>query len=117
MRKFVILATCVASLAVGGVASAGTAGHTLTGTVGPEDTITLSAGGHAVSKLQAGSYTIVVRDRAGDHDFHFYGPGVNRTTSVGGTGTVTWHVKLRKGTYRFICDPHATFMKGALKVA
>jgi plastocyanin len=57
-----------------------------------------------------------VRDRASDHDFHLSGPGVNETTSVSGTGTVVWHVTLRKGTYKFICDPHATFMKGSFRV-
>jgi plastocyanin len=28
--------------------------------------------------------------------------------------TVT--VKLKKGTYKYICDPHATVMKGSFKV-
>jgi plastocyanin len=25
-------------------------------------------------------------------------------------------VKLKKGTYKFVCDPHAAIMKGLLKV-
>jgi plastocyanin len=97
-------------------AGAGTLSRSLVGTVGPEDTIVLTSSGRKVSALNPGAYTITIRDKASDHDFHLYGPGVNKTTSVSGTGTVVWHVTLRKGTYKFICDPHATFMKGSFKV-
>jgi plastocyanin len=31
--------------------------------------------------------------------------------------TVVWHVTLRKGTYKYVCDPHATFMKGSFTVS
>ena len=48
------------------------------------------------------------------------GPGftiaMNKKTSVPGTGTTKWTVKLKKGTYRFVCDPHHTIMHGVLKV-
>lgn len=97
-------------------AGAGTSTLSLVGTVGPGDTIVLTSKGHKVSALKPGAYTITVRDEANDHDFHLSGPGVNKTTSVGGTGTVVWHVTLRKGTYKFVCDPHATFMKGSFTV-
>jgi hypothetical protein len=41
---------------------------------------------------------------------------VNKKTSVGGTGLTQWMVTLQKGkTYRFVCDPHATIMKGSFK--
>ena len=36
------------------------------------------------------------------------------TTPFKGTKTVT--VKLKKGTYRYVCDPHASVMKGSFKV-
>jgi hypothetical protein len=49
------------------------------------------------------------------HDFHLTGPGVNKKTSVAGTGTTKWTVKLKKGTYHFVCDPHQTIMHGVLK--
>ena len=116
MRSTLIGLTAAALLAaVPAAALAG--GTTLTGTVGPEDTITLTtSAGHKVSTLKAGSYTIVIQDKANDHDFHLTGPGVNRTTSVAGTGRTVWHVTLKKGTYRFVCDPHASFMKGSLTV-
>lgn len=117
MRQFALLAAiALAVLAVGGVASASRATTTLTGAVGPDDTITLTRAGHAVHSLAPGRYTVVVKDLATDHNFHLFGPGVAKTTSVGGTGTTRWTVTLKKGTYRFQCDPHATFMKGTFKV-
>jgi plastocyanin len=69
-----------------------------------------------VTSLKAGKYTIVVKDTAADHNFHLIGPGVDKLTSVGGKGTFTWHVTLKKGTYTFQCDPHKSFMKGTFKV-
>jgi plastocyanin len=53
---------------------------------------------------------------AADHNFHLKGPGLNKTTSVAGKGTFTWTVTLKKGTYTYVCDPHASFMKGSFKV-
>ena len=45
-------------------------------------------------------------------------PGVNRVlTGVDFTGTKSVVLKLRKGTYRFVCDPHASFMHGSFRVA
>jgi plastocyanin len=40
---------------------------------------------------------------------------VNVKTTVKGIGTKTFTVTLRKGTYKFICDPHP-FMKGSFSV-
>jgi plastocyanin len=36
---------------------------------------------------------------------------------VSGKGTTTWKVTLKKGTYKYVCDPHASFMKGSFTVA
>jgi plastocyanin len=117
----IALAGLAVVAACAGIASprAGAAASTksLVGTVGPEDTIVLTSSGHKVTALKAGAYTITVRDKATDHDFHLTGPGVNKTTSVSRTGTIVWHVTLRKGTYKFVCDPHATFMKGSFTVS
>ena len=66
--------------------------------------------------VKAGTYTITVRDRSNIHNFHLIGPGVDKSTSVAGVKTSTWTVKLKRGTYRFVCDPHASIMKGTLKV-
>jgi plastocyanin len=32
---------------------------------------------------------------------------------VGFTGTKSFVLKLKKGTYRFVCDPHAEIMRGS----
>ena len=36
--------------------------------------------------------------------------------SITSDDATTWTVKLKKGTYKFQCDPHASFMKGTFKV-
>ena len=41
---------------------------------------------------------------------------MNKLTSVPWVGTTTWTVQLKKGIYRFVCDPHAAIMKGVLRV-
>lgn len=89
---------------------------TLTATVGPNATITLKLGARKVTRLKAGRYRIVVRDRSHMHNFHLFGPRVNKKTRVAAHGNVTWTVTLRKGTYRYVCDPHKTRMKGSFKV-
>jgi plastocyanin len=89
---------------------------TLTATVGPGRTISLRSGTRRVSRLTAGRYRIVVRDRSKLHNFHLRGPGVNKRTTVGFSGTVTWTVTLRRGRYTFVCDPHRALMKGGFRV-
>jgi plastocyanin len=37
-------------------------------------------------------------------------------TSVGFKGTKSTSVRLKKGTYRYVCDPHSSEMKGSFKV-
>jgi plastocyanin len=98
------------------VASASAATPTLTGTDGPGFTITLKKGSKKVTSLKAGKYKFVIKDLSNIHNFHLSGPGVNKKTGVGSTGTTTWTVTLKKGTYKFICDPHAAIMKGSFKV-
>jgi hypothetical protein len=98
------------------VASASAATPTLNASDGPGFTITLKKGGKKVTSLKAGKYKIVVKDLSNLHNFHLTGPGVNKKTGVGATGTSTWTVTLKKGTYKFICDPHAAIMKGSFKV-
>jgi hypothetical protein len=89
----------------------------LVATVGPGDSITLrTSAGAPVRSLRAGVYTVVVRDKSGDHNFRIVGPGVNKATSVGSTATVTWKVRLVRGKgYRFQCDPHSDDMRGAFR--
>jgi plastocyanin len=113
--KLLALAAVVAALSVPSAFAAQTA-TTLTGTVGPGFTITLKQGTKKVTSLKAGTYTIKVQDLSTIHDFHLTGPGVNKTTTVAGKGTYTWKVTLKKGTYKYVCDPHASFMKGSFTV-
>jgi len=51
-----------------------------------------------------GSYRLLVRDASHTDNFHLSGPGVNRRTSIRGTGTVTWNVRLVRGSYAFGSD-------------
>jgi plastocyanin len=88
----------------------------LVATVGPGFTIALTLNGRRVRSVKAGTYTIVVRDLSAAHNFHLTGPGMNKRTSVAARITTTWRVRLRKGTYRFVCDPHAAVMKGSFRV-
>ncbi|HEY3185015.1 MAG TPA: hypothetical protein VGJ77_19395 [Gaiellaceae bacterium] len=47
---------------------------------------------------------ITIHDRSAVHDFHLIRPGVKKT-SVPAVGTTKWTVNLKKGTYKFVCDP------------
>jgi plastocyanin len=118
-----ILAVVVAALAIALVAavSASAANPKLKGSVGPGFTISMST-----KPKKAGTYDITVTDKSSSHNFHISGPGlpaantkkVTVSTSVGATGTFTLKgLKLQAGkTYRFVCDPHASTMKGSFKV-
>ena len=110
MKRYIPLLAVVALIAAApaGAMSSGS----LTGTVGPGFTISLSA-----KTVKAGTYKIVISDKSSIHNFHLTGPGVNKKTSVGATGTTTWTVTLKKGTYKYVCDPHASSMNGSFKVA
>ncbi len=111
--KLAAFAVIAAALAVPGALAAT---PTLNGLVGPGFNISLKQGGTKVLKLKAGTYVIKVSDKSGIHNFHLSGPGVNKKTSVGAQGSFTWKVTLTKGTYKYICDPHAALMKGSFKV-
>ena len=105
------LTTILATLALASSTFAATNANALTGTVGPGFTITMNK-----KTVKAGTYVITIHDLASIHDFHLTGPGVDKKTSVPGTGTTKWTVKLEKGTYEFVCDPHHTIMHGVLDV-
>ena len=81
----------------------------------PGFTISLKLDGKKVTKLKAGvPYRFTVTDRSSGHDFHLTGPGVDKVvTGVGFTGTKSVVLKLKKGTYGFVCDPHSSSMRGA----
>jgi plastocyanin len=75
-----------------------------------------TAAGRTLKTVKAGTYRIKIEDHATLHNFHLRGPGVNRSTSVKGRTETIWTVRLRKGTYRFVCDPHASTMRGSFRV-
>jgi plastocyanin len=108
-RTAIAIALLGAVLAFAASGSAAT--RVLKGTVGPAFTITISP-----KPTKAGTYKLVVADKSKAHNFHLIGPGVNVKTSVPFVGTKTFTIKLKEGTYRYVCDPHASFMKGSFKV-
>jgi plastocyanin len=100
------------------VAPAAPAPKTVRGTVGPGFTINLTLGGKKVTTLKKGvRYRFLINDRSPIHNFHVSGPGLNRElTSVGFTGMRSVVLTLKKGTYRFFCDPHSDSMHGSFRV-
>ena len=117
MLRFRTLVVIASAGALALTASAGAALPKLIGTVGPGFTITLTQFNKPVKTLKAGSYSITVTDKSDIHNFRLRGPGVNKEiTKTEFEGTKTVIVKLTKGTYTFVCDPHATIMKKTFKV-
>jgi plastocyanin len=112
--RFALLAAAIAMLVF--VATASAAPVKLSAVVGPGFNISLKKGSKKVTTLKAGKYKIAVADKSNLHNFHLSGPGINKKTGVGFTGNTTWTVTLKKGTYKFVCDPHIAIMKGSFKV-
>jgi hypothetical protein len=92
--------------------ASGSGGTTLNGSVGPGFDISLDG----TDGLTAGSYTLVVNDQSSAHNFHLTGPGVDVSTDVGETGEKSFDIELQAGEYTFVCDPHASQMKGSFTV-
>ena len=125
--RFGLLAL-VLTLAVAGLALAGcggdddesaaddttaeSSGGAVTGTVGPGFEISMAG----TDGLEPGAFAITVTDNASTHNFHLTGPGVDEATDVGGEGEETFDVTLEAGEYTFVCDPHASSMKGSFTV-
>ena len=113
IRFAIAAAAAVLSLVVVAPATAATK---LVATVGPSFTITLKKGGKKVTSLPAGAYTITVQDKSSSHNFHLKGPGLNKMTTVSQVTTKTWNVTFKKGKFTYVCDPHASQMKGSFTV-
>ena len=75
-----------------------------------------NSSGHRLTRVAAGTYRIKIEDKSPIHNFHLTGPGVNKTTSVGGVSETTWTVTLKAGTYTYMCDPHVGQMRGTFRV-
>ncbi len=115
-RIALTLAALAATLTAAPLAPATPAATRLVATVGPGFNITLTKNGTRVRTLRPGTYTIVVRDRSDEHNFRLNGPSLNRATGVERIVSATWTVRLRRGTYRYVCDPHADGMRGSFVV-
>ncbi len=110
-RTLLLAAAVVATLA--GPADALADNPKLHATVGPGFSIRLAdEAGRAVTKVDPGTYDVVVEDLSEEHNFHLQGPGVNESTSLPFVGTVTWTVTFAEGRYTFQCDPHSAVMRG-----
>ena len=94
-------------------ASSGSGGATLNGSVGPGFDISVSG----ADGITAGDYTLAVDDQSSAHNFHLTGPGgVDVSTDVGAEGEESFAVTLEPGEYTFLCDPHASQMRGTFTV-
>ena len=89
----------------------------LTGEVGPGYSVEIKKAGKDLKTIKAGTYRIKVEDKATIHNFHLFGPGLNKKTGIGFKGETTWTIKLKVGRYTYQCDPHAAGgMKGHFRV-
>jgi plastocyanin len=89
----------------------------LKGEVGPGYTIEVTKAGKDLKTTKAGTYRIKVEDDASIHNFHLFGPGLNKKTGISFKGDTTWKIKLKPGRYTYQCDPHhLSGMRGHFKV-
>ena len=91
-----------------------TGGKTLQATVA-DKVIRLQLDGKKLKTLPEGEYTFVVSDRSRTQSFQLRGPGVNRKTSVKGTGRATWALSLGPGKYTY-SSSGAGNLKGSFRV-
>jgi plastocyanin len=106
--------------APGGTAAQAQHPSALVGEVGKNDAFAISLQdekGKAITNLAAGTYKLTVHDDSGIHNFHLNGAGVSDLTSVPEKGTKQFTVTFKAGTYTFVCDPHASQMRGEFTVS
>lgn len=128
----IAIAAALAALGVAAFALPATAATpTYSGSVGPGFTISL-----AKKPTKPGLAKFTISDKATIHNWHLYfGSGSKlakvfqvdkrgkalakkqeATTTVPATGTVSFYVTLKKGTYTFLCDPHKSSMVGTFTI-
>ena len=115
MRKISILlvaAVVIGAVLVAGASARRSATPVLTGTVGPGFTISLTKSGKVVKTLKAGTYKVVIHDKATIHGWSLDGPhGFAKDISpVPFVGTKTVTMKLKAGKYKFYCPAHESTM-------
>jgi plastocyanin len=118
LRAMIATAATGLALALATTATAAPAMKTVRGSVGPGFTIGLSLSGKPATTLKKGvHYRFLIDDRSSIHNFHLVGPGVNRMlTTVEFSGQKSFVLTLRKGVYRYFCDPHSDVMHGGFRV-
>jgi hypothetical protein len=107
------IAVAAAALACAFAADAASAATpTLVGTVGPSFTITLKMAGKKVQTLKAGTYKLVIDDKAPVHAFSLDGPHgfAKDFTTVPFVGSKTITLELVPGKYKAYCPPHESVM-------
>jgi plastocyanin len=114
-KALFVAAVAAALIAVPAFAKSSAA--TLTGESGPGYSIEVKKAGKDLKTIKAGTYKIKVEDKSSIHNFHLFGPGLSKKTTVPFTGETTWTIKLKPGKYTYQCDIHASQgMKGTFKV-
>ncbi len=91
----------------------------LVGNVGANDAYSIALGdanGNAVTRLDPGTYTLVIHDHSAIHNFHLSGPGVDVSSTVPEIGDKTFTITLTNGKYVFDCDAHFSRMNGTFLV-
>jgi hypothetical protein len=115
MRKVLILmftAVVVGAVLVAGASAKRSATPVLIGTVGPGYTINLKLNSKVVKTLKAGTYKVVIHDKATIHGWSLDGPhGFAKDISpVPFVGTKTVTLKLKAGKYKLYCPSHESTM-------
>jgi hypothetical protein len=120
MKRLVVLVIIVLASATPSVAWSSSVTVKLYATVATGPAITFKAktaiGDVPVTRLQAGRYTVVVRDTSKRDNFHLFGPGLDKRTSRSFVGRQQWVLVLRKGTYTFRSDAHPLTTKRTFRV-
>lgn len=63
-----------------------------------------------------GKYKIVVNDSTVHHNWHLFGNGQSRSTSVSETGRSVFRIRLQAGSYTVHCDVHSGTMTFQVQV-
>ena len=120
IRKTIALLVLAGVAAVVATAAFGRSSTTptQTGTVGPGYTISLKENGKNLKTLKAGTYKLVIHDKASIHAWSLDGPHGYAVdfTKVPYVGTKTFTVHWKAGAYKFYCPPHESTMFGHFKV-
>jgi plastocyanin len=106
LRRLVLSLTAAVAIAATVLVPAYAKSPQLTGEVGPGFSIEVKKGSADLKTIKAGTYKIKVEDKASIHNFHLFGPGLNKKTGVSFKGETTWTIKLKAGRYTYQCDPH-----------